>query len=284
MHPGWPCCTGCILGSRGERRDRGAVVLGAGAAGRLVTATRALTWRWVILVALAARMWRLIRLRRVVRLVRVWWGLLVSGTRKAAGSAALVLVDGAVPLRPEPALFEAMLEGWRRQQGARRLSGPLVEGRVRLVRRFAAFTGAWPWQWTPAQVEQRIASGGWAHSTVRSYEGALAVFLGYVCDSRYGWIAECEQQVGARPVQVCHEGNTAVHAAEYEGRPERRPLTRAELQAFLDAADDHVGRASQITPIPWPPSSALPGRCPSAGITPEHRRSFATYCRNWSKT
>jgi hypothetical protein len=27
-----------------------------------------------------------------------------------------VLVDGAVPLRPEPALFEAMLEGWRRQQ------------------------------------------------------------------------------------------------------------------------------------------------------------------------
>ena len=68
-------------------------------------------------------------------------GLLVSETRKAAGSAALVLVDGAVPLRPEPALFEAMLEGWRRQQGARRLSGPLIEGRVRLVRRFAAFTG-----------------------------------------------------------------------------------------------------------------------------------------------
>ena len=110
----------------------------------------------------------------------------MSGTRKAAGSAALVLVDGAVPLRPEPARLEAMLEGWRRQQGARRLSGPLVEGRVRLVRRFREFTGAWPWQWTPAQVAQWIASGGWAHSTVRSYEGALAVFLGYVCDPRYG--------------------------------------------------------------------------------------------------
>jgi site-specific recombinase XerD len=155
-----------------------------------------------------------------------------------------VLVDGAVPLRPEPALFDAMLQGWRRQQAARRLSGPLVEGRVRLVRRFAAFTGAWPWQWTPEQVEQWVASGGWAHSTIRSYEGALAVFLDYVCDPRYGWIAECEQQAGVRPVQVCHEGNTAVHAAEYEGRPERRPLTRAELQAFLDAADDHVERAA----------------------------------------
>ncbi len=171
-------------------------------------------------------------------------GVLMSGMRKAAGSAALVLVDGAVPLRPEPALFDAMLEGWRRQQAARRLSGPLVEGRVRLVRRFAAFTGAWPWQWTPEQVEQWVASGGWAHSTIRSYEGALAVFLDYVCDPRYGWIAECEQQAGVRPVQVCHAGNTAVHAAEYEGRPERRPLTRAELQAFLDAADDHVERAA----------------------------------------
>jgi integrase/recombinase XerC len=168
----------------------------------------------------------------------------VPGTRKAAGPAALVLVDGATPLRPEPALFDAMLEGWRRQQVARRLTGPLIEGRVRLVRRLAGFTGAWPWQWTPGQVEQRVAWGGWAHSTVRSYEGALAAFPGYVCDPRYGWVTGCEQRVGARPVQVCHEGNTAVHAAEYEGRPERRPLTRPELQAFPDAADDHAERAA----------------------------------------
>ena len=155
-----------------------------------------------------------------------------------------MLVDGATPLRPEPALFEAMLEGWRRQQAARRLSGPLIEGRVRLVRRFQAFTGAWPWQWTPAQAEAWVASGGWAHSTIRSYEGALAVFLDFVCDPRYGWVAECEQLAGARPVQVCHEGNAAVHASDYEGRPERRPLTRAELQAFFDAADAHVEKAA----------------------------------------
>jgi integrase/recombinase XerC len=31
-----------------------------------------------------------------------------------AGSAALVLVGGATPLRPESALFEAMLGGWGR--------------------------------------------------------------------------------------------------------------------------------------------------------------------------
>ena len=44
--------------------------------------------------------------------------------------------------------------------------------------------------------------------------------------------------------QVFHEGNTPVHAADYEGRPERRPLTRAELQAFFDAADDLAERAA----------------------------------------
>jgi integrase len=183
-------------------------------------------------------------------------GVLVSGIRKAAGSAVLVLAEGAVPLRPEPALFDAMLEGWCRQQSARRLTEPLIEGRARLVRRFAAFTGAWPWQWTPEQAEQWITSGGWAHSTIRSYEGALTIFLGYVCDPRYGWIAECEQQVGTRPVQVFHEGNTAVHAADYEGRPERRPLTRDELQAFLDAADDHVGgRSRRGARAGWPRSA-----------------------------
>ncbi len=151
----------------------------------------------------------------------------------------------ATPLRPEPALFEAMLEGWRRQQAARRLSVPLVDGRVRLVRRFRAFTGAWPWQWTPAQVESWIASGRWAHSTVRSYEGALAVVPGLRVRSpvRLGQLS-AEQRVGAAPEQVCHAGNTAVHAADYEGRPERRPLTRAELQAFFDAADDHVENAA----------------------------------------
>ena len=133
-----------------------------------------------------------------------------------------------------------MLEGWARQQRSRRLSVPLVEGRERLVRRFGAFAGAWPWCWTPEQVEAWSVSGGWAHSTIRSYQGAVAVFLDYLCDARYGWVAECEQRVGARPVQVCHEWNTAVHVADYEGRPERRPLTRAELQAFFDAADDRV--------------------------------------------
>jgi len=170
---------------------------------------------------------------------------------RVAGSAALTLVTGATPLRVEPALFESMLTGWRTQQQSRRLGESIVASRDRIIRRFAEFTGAWPWSWTPAQVEAWIASGGWAHSTIRSYQNAVAVFLEYVCDARYGWVAECEQRVGAHPVQVCHEWNTARHVSDYEGRPARRPLTRAELQAFFDAADDRVEKVIESGRKGW---------------------------------
>jgi len=166
----------------------------------------------------------------------------VSGAR-VAGSAALTVVTGCTPVRPEPALFDAMLDGWRSQQLARRLGESIIGARERTVRRFAEFSGGWPWSWTAGQLESWIATGGWAHSTVRSYQGAVAVFLEYVCDNRYGWGVECEQRVGARPAQICHEWNTARHVCEYEGRPARRPLTRAELQAFFDAADDRAEQA-----------------------------------------
>ncbi len=151
-----------------------------------------------------------------------------SGTGRRRGALALVGAEGAAPVLPGLALLDEMLAGWRRQQQARRLSGPLVDGRERVVRRFAAFTGCWPWQWTAAQAESWLAPGGWAHSTARSYQGTLSMFLDYACDPRYGWVAECEQRAGAAPAQVFHEGNTAVHAAEHEGRPEGRPLARTE--------------------------------------------------------
>jgi len=56
----------------------------------------------------------------------------------------LVLVGAATPLHPEPALFDAMIEGWRRQHAARRLSPAITRCRERTVRRFQEFTGAWP--------------------------------------------------------------------------------------------------------------------------------------------
>lgn len=161
-----------------------------------------------------------------------------------AGSAALVLVNAATPLHVEPALFDAMLDGWRLQHTARRLSPSFIRSQELTIRRFQDFAGCWPWQWQPEHLEAWIGQGSWAHSTVRAYEGSLGLFLAYVCDPRYGWPEACFERLGAFPVQICNEHNTAVHVATYEGRPERRPLSRTELQVLFDQADDEVAAAA----------------------------------------
>lgn len=165
---------------------------------------------------------------------------MATGGIATAGSAALSVVPDAAAVAAADELFESMLAGWRDRQRSRMLGESIVSSRRRTVRRFVEFTGCWPWQWEPAQLESWIAAGGWAHSTVRSYQGAIAAFLDYVRDRRYGWVAECEQRFGVVPAQICGEYNTAAHVADYEGRPGRRALTRGELQALFDAADDAV--------------------------------------------
>jgi integrase/recombinase XerC len=162
------------------------------------------------------------------------------------GSARLMLVAGVRHLDPQRAVFDAMLAGWARQQQARLLAQHTISGNVAAVRRFAAFTNDYPWVWTPADVEEFFAelrSRGFRLSTLRGYQVRLRLFGEFITDPRYGWAEECWQRFGTHPVQVCTESNTAVHAADYEGGPRRRPLTREELQALFDYADAQVGRA-----------------------------------------
>jgi integrase/recombinase XerC len=164
------------------------------------------------------------------------------------GAAHLVLTDGVVPLNPADTVFAAMLVGWRRQQRSRALAPGTVENREAIVQRFAAFTNAFPWQWGPGDVEDwtsALLSGPrpLAHSTIRSYQTQLALFCDYLTDRRYGWDEQCEQRFGTHPTQICHEWNVARHSAAYEGRPEVRALTRAELQEFFDHADEKVAQA-----------------------------------------
>ena len=71
-----------------------------------------------------------------------------------AGAAHLELVSGVVQLRPEDAMFEAMLRGWRAQQTARGLREDTIAPRERLVRRFLAFTNEYPWNWGSSHVEE----------------------------------------------------------------------------------------------------------------------------------
>ena len=78
----------------------------------------------------------------------------VVGGRDLAGCARLELVSGVAQLHPEDAMFEAMLRGFRAQQVARGLRPETIEGRERLVRRFAEATNEYPWNWGPAHVEE----------------------------------------------------------------------------------------------------------------------------------
>ncbi|HVF13500.1 MAG TPA: tyrosine-type recombinase/integrase [Acidimicrobiales bacterium] len=172
------------------------------------------------------------------------------------GAAHLVLSSGVTPLHPQEAVFEAMLVGWTSQQRSRCLSSDTIGDRLRLIRRFAAFTNEFPWHWTASDVEDWTVSLGSglrpaSHSTVRTYQQGLAMFMGYLCDARYGWAIECENRFGTHPVQICHEWNTVSHLADYEGRPGNRPFSRPELQRFFDYADDQVGWARELGRKGW---------------------------------
>jgi integrase/recombinase XerC len=164
-----------------------------------------------------------------------------------AGAANLVLAQGVVQLDPERAVFDGMLAGWEAQQRSRLLNETTITGRLWLVRRFAAFTNEYPWRWRPQDLEEfttSLRSSGSAHSTIRGYHRMLALFVGFVCDPRYGWVEECEQRFGQAPALICHEWNTAVHVSEFEGRPGRRAFTGEELQRFFDYADEQVDRVA----------------------------------------
>ena len=170
-------------------------------------------------------------------------------TVHAPGSAHLVLADNVVHLDPAAAIFEAMLEGWRRHQSARFLRAATIGPRIRLIRRLEVFTGQYPWQWTPAEGEAFIdhlrSTTVQAVSTARTYEVDISLFLDFVLDPRYGWTRVCEERFGDVPQAIFHEGNSVQHKVEYEGDPRRRPLTYDEVQALFDAADARPSKIAE---------------------------------------
>ncbi|WSY62507.1 site-specific integrase [Nocardia sp. NBC_00881] len=131
-----------------------------------------------------------------------------------------------------------------RQQLSRNLAFGTVDARLDLLRRFHDHFGGFPWQWTPQHLEEWStdlrAVRGLALSTVRAYQLAIRSFLGYVCEPLYGWDVECEKRFGTHPIQISHDWNSAKHILDVEGRPQRRALTRQELQLLFDAADEMV--------------------------------------------
>ncbi|MFC8536808.1 tyrosine-type recombinase/integrase [Streptomyces sp. NPDC057249] len=163
----------------------------------------------------------------------------------------MVLVDGVALLHPQDAVFDAMLEGWARQQrGGRHLQPKTISDRQAIVRRFLEITNGYPWTWTAAHLDEWMAdlvsTEAFAASTIRNYQTAIRLFCDYITSPYYEWPDVCETRFGTHPVQICHEWNTLAHLADYEGGPNRRPMTREECQALFDHADERVDRAIRL--------------------------------------
>ena len=120
------------------------------------------------------------------------------GRVELAGAARLELVSGVARLRPEEAMFEAMLWGWRAQQTSRGLRDETV-GTGSGWSAVHEFTGEYPWGghpgiWTSGRC--LTAESHLAPSTIRAYQGTLRLFTEFLIDGRYGWAAACEEAFG----------------------------------------------------------------------------------------
>lgn len=160
------------------------------------------------------------------------------------GSARLVLLDSVALLRPDEQVFEAMLEGWRKQGLARNLARSTVQARERQVRAFQAHAATFPWEWTALHADEWFADLRSVHhctrSTVRGYQVAVRGFCSFALDPAYGWAEECMRRFGTHPVQIITDVNSAQHVADVESEPAKRPFTRRELQDLFDYADEQV--------------------------------------------
>lgn len=152
---------------------------------------------------------------------------------------------GVRPLNFERGLFEAMLDGWGRQQRSRMLCAETIVNRRRLVCRLHEHAGQWPWDWRAEHLEEWTEDLAMAPrrlhvSTLRNYQIAIRLFCDYVLDRRYPWTTICVERLGACPRQIVDERNLIIHVNEFEADPRRRPLSRDELVAFFDFCDEQV--------------------------------------------
>ncbi|RJT91651.1 site-specific integrase [Cryobacterium melibiosiphilum] len=143
---------------------------------------------------------------------------------------------------PERSMFDAMLDGWERQQFSRGLSAGTVEHNTGFIRRFELALGEYPWHWTATDVEDFTSSllsmsPPRAHSTLRGYHQTITTFCDFLTDPRYDWAERCTEAFGTHPVQICHEWNTRAHLSEFEAKPAKRPFSYDELEAFFARAD-----------------------------------------------
>jgi site-specific recombinase XerD len=175
------------------------------------------------------------------------------------GSVPRLLSDPGVGLfRADERVFGEMLDRWRAQMLARGLTTDTIKGRCGVVSRFQEYTGEFPWQWRPADVEEFMAElrsrrESISLTTLRSYSNAIAMFCAYLTHPAYGWGELCERTFGDIPTQICFEWNTPRHTTDDAVPARRRAFTVQELQRLFDHQDDLVDREYAAGSKRWLP-------------------------------
>jgi integrase/recombinase XerC len=118
-------------------------------------------------------------------------------------------------------LFTEMLEGFTSFQTARGRDRASIAKQLGALRGLVEFAGGWPWEWTAELIDgwsaQLKGERGLARSTLRARQGTVRLFMAYLTNPAYAWVARCRELFGVAPTQVCHDWNTARHLEAYEG-------------------------------------------------------------------
>ncbi len=109
-----------------------------------------------------------------------------------------------VQLDPERATFTDMLDRYAISLRSRGLSTSTVEARLWGVRRFQEFTGEYPWNWGPRDVEDFTSAllsrpQPAAHSTIRGYHLMIKLFCEFLVNPAYDWHDVCLERFGLVP-------------------------------------------------------------------------------------
>lgn len=124
--------------------------------------------------------------------------------------------------------------------------------------RFQTFSGEFPWQWRPVDIEDFLAERRSGEKPIsltmlRSDSNSVAMFCDYLSHPAYGWTEFCERTFGDIPSQICFEWNTPRHTTDDAVPTGRRAFTKKELQCFFDHLDDLVDREHASGSKRWLP-------------------------------
>ncbi|MHC8609698.1 hypothetical protein ACW4FP_18805 (plasmid) [Paenarthrobacter ureafaciens] len=172
------------------------------------------------------------------------------------------LVDPDIGLfRADERVFTAMLDGWRAQTLARGLTTDTIKQRCQLLERFQRFTGEFPWQWRPADIDDFLASALWpsergARMSLGSFGDAFAAArdavglpheLGLHCPRHFYVTHLVEAGYDAAFVQIIWGRNRGVFDVQHEARNRTVPRDGGaylKLSITRDRGRVHAGSTS----------------------------------------